>query len=168
MTFARYAVVVGWKISYTRYILTSIFVIVGLYFCWWPFFTLAPLIASMNSAEALLLYTDFQFYWNFPLYTLYNLYHSYLLFIEIRRVRKESVMDTSKLEIMAFKSVLHDLISIVAVGCYAFTYPLGGSLQDVLLLCALHFIFNWKTPTKVFTHFYRSLAGKIFMYYNIC
>lgn len=60
ITFARYAVVLNWKISRERYILTSLYVIVGLYFCWWPFFTIAPFIADMNTVESLFLYQSFQ------------------------------------------------------------------------------------------------------------
>lgn len=60
ITFARYAVALGWNISRERYIITTVFVIVGLYLSWWPFFTLAPFIANMNTDEAFILYISFQ------------------------------------------------------------------------------------------------------------
>ena len=150
ITFARYAVVVDWKISQTRYILTTVYVIVNLYFCWWPFFTVTPFFISMNLLEYRTLYSDFQYYWNFPAYCLFNMYHSYLLYIEILAMRSQQIygLDTTRLEVMALKSILHDMVSIAAVGCYAFTYPLGASLQNILIMIALHVIFNWKKPTR--------------------
>ena len=150
ITFARYAVVVDWKISHTRYVCTTLYVIVNLYFCWWPFFTLGPLITNMNSAESKLIYSNFQYYWNFPAYSIFNMYHSYLLYIEILAMRSQQIygLDTTRLEVMALKSILHDMVSIAAVGCYAFTYPLGASLQNILIMIALHVIFNWKKPTR--------------------
>lgn len=163
ITFARYAVVVGWRISKRRYILTLLWVIFGLYVCWWPFFTLAPLITSMNSDETKLLFYDFQIWWNFPAYTIYNLYHSYLLFFEISSMRSNKTiqLNTVKAEVMAFKSILHDMVSIVGVGCYAFTYPLGTTLQTFLLVCALHFIFNWKFPTRLMEN-YMNRDGQVY------
>lgn len=150
ITFARYAVVVDWQISRRRYVLTTLYVIFMLYACWWPFFTFAPFIASMNTDEAKLIYIYSQIYWNFPTYILFNVYHSYLLFIEITAMRNQKIqgLDTTRLEVMALKSIFHDMISIAAVACYAFLYPLGAALQDILIMLALHFIFNWKQPTR--------------------
>jgi hypothetical protein len=150
ITFARYAVVVDWKISKSRYYLTLAYVVINLYFSWWPFFTLAPLIASMNTEEAKATYTALQYYWNFPTYCMFNFYHSYLLYVEILGMRNQQIygLDTTRLEVMALKSILHDMVSVAAIACYAFTYPLGASLQDILIMVALHCIFNWKKPTR--------------------
>ena len=154
ITFARYAVVVDWNISRTRYVLTTVWVVVNLYACWWPFFTFAPFIADMNSAEAKMIYINMQYYWNLPTYVLYNAYHSYLLFIQIRQVRKQKI-NSIRLEIMAVKSIMHDMISIIAVACYSFLYPLGALVQDILIMIALHFIFNWKGPTRLMERYYK-------------
>lgn len=158
ITFARYAVVVDWQISKRRYILTTLYVILNLYGCWWPFFTFAPFIASMNTPYAKDMYTNFQIYWNFPTYILYNAYHSYLLFIEITAMRNQKIqgLDTTRLEVMALKSIFHDMISIIAVACYCFLYPLGAALQDILIMLALHFIFNWKYPTRLMERYLQS------------
>lgn len=161
ITFARYAVVVDWKISTTRYYLTLAYVVINLFFSWWPFFTFAPIIISMNTEESKALYTAFQFYWNFPTYVLFNFYHSYLLYIEIMVMRNQQIygLDTTRLEVMALKSILHDMVSIVAIGCYAFTYPLGASLQDILIMVALHCIFNWKKPTRLMENALQRMKG---------
>jgi hypothetical protein len=117
----------------------------------------------MNSDEAAILFYDFQIWWNFPAYTIYNLYHSYLLFIEIGSMRSNKTIqiNTVKAEVMAFKSILHDMVSIFGVGCYAFTYPLGTTLQTFLLVCALHFIFNWKLPTRLMEN-YMNRDGQVY------
>ena len=150
ITFVRYAAVVGEKrITRTRKILTLTYVIVFLFFCWWPYYWLVPFFVNMNSPTALFGYTYSQYVWNFPSYIMYNLYHSGLLAIEVRRIRSETTLaDTSALEIMAWRAIFHDCFSIVGIICYCFVYPIGAALQVMFILFGLHFVFNWKNPTK--------------------
>ena len=73
-TFFRYAAVVGEKrITRTRKILTLIYVIVTLFFCWWPYYVIIPFFANMNGPEEIETYVSSQYYWNFPCYVSYNL-----------------------------------------------------------------------------------------------
>ena len=151
ITFVRYAAVVGEKrISRTRKILTFIYVFVFLYVCWWPYYWLVPFFANMNTEVSLLGYTYSQYFWNFPFYIMYNLYHSGMLVMEVRRIHSETTLaDTSALEIMAWRAIFHDVFSILGIICYCFVYPIGAALQVMLILFGLHFVFNWKAPTKV-------------------
>ena len=151
ITFVRYAAVVGDKrITRTRKILTLTYVIVFLYICWWPYYWLVPFFVNMNTETSLFGYTYSQYVWNFPAYIMYNLYHSGMLVMEVRRIRKETTLaDTSALEIMAWRAIFHDAFSIVGIICYCFVYPIGAALQVMFILFGLHFVFNWKSPTKV-------------------
>jgi hypothetical protein len=73
-TFFRYAAVVGEKrITRTRKILTLLYVIFALFFCWWPYYTIIPFFADMNGPLELETYVSSQYYWNFPCYVCYNL-----------------------------------------------------------------------------------------------
>ena len=150
ITFVRYAAVVGHnRITRTRKILTLTYVIVLLFICWNPYYWFVPFFVNMNTKTSLLGYTYSQYVWNFPAYILYNVYHSGLLIMEVRRIRKEStVADTSALEMMAWRAICHDIFSILGIICYCFVYPIGAALQDMLILVGLHFVFNWKFPTK--------------------
>jgi hypothetical protein len=103
----------------------------------------------MNTPTSLFWYTYSQYVWNFPFYIMYNLYHSGLLLLEVRRIHRETTLnDTSALELMAWRAILHDVFSIVGIICYCFVYPIGAALQVMLILFGLHFVFNWKLPTK--------------------
>ena len=73
------------------------------------------------------------------------------------RNQKIPGLDNTRLEVMALKSIFHDMVSIAAVACYSFTYPLGASLQDILIMLALHFIFNWKKPTRLLERLLQSV-----------
>ena len=150
ITFIRYAAVVGEKrISRTRKILTLTYVFVFLFVCWWPYYWLVPFFVNMNTPTSLFGYTYSQYVWNFPAYILYNLYHSGMLVMEVKRIHSETTLaDTSALEIMAWRAIFHDCFSIVGIICYCFIYPIGAALQVMFILFGLHFVFNWKMPTK--------------------
>jgi len=150
ITFIRYAAVVGDKrISRTRKILTLTYVFVLLFLCWWPYYWLVPFFVNMNTPTSLFGYTYSQYVWNFPSYIMYNLYHSGMLVREVRRIHSETTLaDTSALEIMAWRAIFHDCFSIVGIITYCFVYPIGAALQVMFILFGLHFVFNWKEPTK--------------------
>jgi len=164
MTFKRYDVVVG-KTSSRHRVLVLLYVVLNLYGCWWPFFTIIPFARNMNNDDSVELYTYSQLYWNFPTYVAYDLFYDSLLVYKIYTIRQNSVVNASgggskvsHLEMMAYKAISHNICSILAVYCYCFVIPLGVLLQTIIIMVAIHFIFNWSTPVKVIN----SIGGIVF------
>lgn len=88
MTFKRYDVVVG-EASVRHRVLALLYVVLNLYGCWWPFYTIIPFARNMNNDDSVLLLTDFQLYWNFPTYVAYDLFYDGLLAYKLYEMREQ-------------------------------------------------------------------------------
>lgn len=147
ITYARYEVVMGDRVTSTQKWLTLLYVIVTLYMPWILFFTIVPAFTNTNH-----LYFDtfvpLQVYLYFPAYVAYNFCHTVLLLQEISRKSGDVSETANKIRLQAFRSITHDLISIASITCYTFIPIWGPSIQNVLTIIGLHCVFNWKGPGR--------------------
>lgn len=150
ITWKRYAVIQG-NLSRSSQILTIMYVVVVLYGCWLPFYTLVPFFVNMNNDLERQIYKDFQIYWSFPCYTAYHMYFDLMLVLKILSMRKGNTVSNgmSHLEDLALKAIIHNILSTIGIALRCFYVPLGTPIEAVLCSFAVHFLFNWKAPFKV-------------------
>ena len=154
ITFARYAVV-NPQVSNTHKYLAIAYVLVFLYGSWWQWFTIAPAFHDMSGDDGYILVTYSNSYVNFPSYVLYDFFYTILLLIEVYKVKNAAVVSSSAeaLEVLAYKAIIHNLLSIAGVGFYAYLVPIGILIQNIFIVTALHFLFNWRSSTSIIKRF---------------
>lgn len=152
ITFSRYVCVVGGQVSSRHTIMAIVYVIVFLYATWWPWYTFVPFWRNMNTDDSINLIDITNIYINFPAYILYDLFYTSKLILFIRKLNSESTLtraNTSAM-LMAKKALAHNLLSIAGAWFFAFYLPQGVIIQSILIVLALHFLFNWKGSKYIF------------------
>lgn len=149
-TFSRYDVVVGGTSKAHQY-LALIYVIVLLYFSWWPFFTFLPLGWDMNSPFWMELQFAIGGWFNFVVYVIYDCFYSGAVIVEIiKHIRSKNAVKNMELQIFAYKALGRSLFSIAGILCYSFFQPVGILEQSILIVTGIHFFLNWKDSHKFF------------------
>lgn len=153
MTWKRYAVLQN-KITNSEKIITLIYVIVNLYGCWLPFFTIVPFFVNMNNKDAINIFIDCQLYWNLPASLLYNLFFDSHLAYKMYQTRKQSAPtpNTNLLDDLSWKAMFHSICSCVGIFLYSFYRPRGRLIQVVLYSISIHVIFNRTNASVMRVH----------------
>ena len=147
VVFHRYVVLTNDNSLVHRIFLLA-FVIVILFGTYWPFYTVFPWFMNMNTASNTeLVITYLAQYVLFPAYAFYDLFYSLLVLRKLWKLMHNSIHNSERQEsfqILAFKTIVHNLLSIGAIGSFCFYISYGIITYNVVLTCAMHFCFNWK------------------------
>lgn len=105
-----------------------------------------------DGGYGLLLLNYTNYYVNFPTYVFYDFLYTALLLQFVHKLVNESTIASSSAGVLllAKKAIAHNLLSIAGVGFYAFFLPEGFVIQNIFIVFALHFLFNWKGSKYLF------------------
>lgn len=151
ITFSRYTSAVQ-NVAFGHKSLAFLYVIVFLYGSWIPWFTFVPFWINMNEEYGLKLLYYSRVYIYLPFYIIYDFFCTALLLHQFEYTRMTDTTNSSSsitLLLLAKKAIVHNLLSITGVCFHAF-YPKGFIIQNIFIVVALHFLFNWKGSKYLF------------------
>ena len=145
IVFNRYETV-KMKISMRHKIAAASFFLFFIIIPWWPFFTFVPYFANMNS-DISIEYRKILLIFSFCAEVLFEGWYTLLMIFELSHSTQRvatNVNNSKKFDILAMKSILHNILSIIGSATVSFWFPFGLILKNFITLATLHFLFNWK------------------------
>jgi len=147
VVFHRYVRIMDDKSTLHR-VLVLIYLLVFLYGTYWPFYTVVAWFINLNTIFNLdLVVTYMAQYILFPAYVFYDIFYTSFVVWKLYQLMHNSVSDSNRktsFRILVIKTILHNLISIGAIGAYSFYTTYGIIVYDVAITFSLHVCLNWK------------------------